>query len=292
MERITKLPPIQWALRHKQVVGSLTIIASLTFLGIFIANNPAILHTVITTSPMTLGILFILYCCLVLTNVAITYVTVRLCQKELSFKNSLLLTMYSTVVNFFGPLQSGPGVRALYLKTKIGLRIRDYMYFSLFYYAAFASINASLLFVHTLPLLTAGIIALGVILIIVMASRMHTHSARHLIAIYVVTLVQSLLMVAIYYTELHATHTMASLWQGLIYGSSANLSLFVSITPGAIGIREAFILFAQSLHHISLSSVITAGILDRAFYVVFLLALLVISSVFHLNDTLLRKKKA
>ena len=51
---------------------------------------------------------------------------------------------------------------------------------------------------------------------------------------------------------------------------AANFSLFVAITPGAIGIREAFLVFSESLHHIPHDIVISANILDRGIYVVFL----------------------
>jgi uncharacterized membrane protein YbhN (UPF0104 family) len=71
--------------------------------------------------------------------------------------------------------------------------------------------------------------------------------------------------------------------RALIYGGSANLSLFVSITPGGIGFREAFLVFARGLHHVPINTIVSAGIVDRAFYVLFLAALLVFSSLLHLR---------
>jgi uncharacterized membrane protein YbhN (UPF0104 family) len=108
------------------------------------------------------------------------------------------------------------------------------------------------------------------------------------------TILQIILMTTIYFIELHATNAAAnySYLQALVYSASANLSLFVSLTPGGIGIRESFIVFAQSLHHIPLSSVIAAGILDRAFYILFLVLLFIFSSSMHLQNMFTRKKTA
>jgi uncharacterized membrane protein YbhN (UPF0104 family) len=62
--------------------------------------------------------------------------------------------------------------------------------------------------------------------------------------------------------------------------------MFAALTPGAIGIREAFLVFTQNLHHISSSTIVAANILDRAIYLVFLglLFLLVVST--HAKDKL------
>jgi uncharacterized membrane protein YbhN (UPF0104 family) len=61
--------------------------------------------------------------------------------------------------------------------------------------------------------------------------------------------------------------------QAVIYSGAANLSLFVALTPGAIGFRESFLLFSRHLHHISNSSIVAANIIDRAMYIILLLIL-------------------
>jgi uncharacterized membrane protein YbhN (UPF0104 family) len=62
----------------------------------------------------------------------------------------------------------------------------------------------------------------------------------------------------------------------MVYTGAANLALFVSLTPGAIGFRESFLVFSQHLHHISNSTIVAANILDRAMYLVLLLILALI----------------
>jgi len=59
----------------------------------------------------------------------------------------------------------------------------------------------------------------------------------------------------------------------VIYTGAANFALFVSITPGAIGFRESFLLFSQHLHHIDSSTIVAANLIDRSVYIVLLLLL-------------------
>lgn len=291
MERIKNFPLIRWFLTHRRALGVAIIVITLGLLIWYVSIHPEILHSVLQTSPWVLLALLLLYGAMIGINVLITYYTIKLCRKTLPIKNTLYLSVYSSVINFFGPLQSGPAVRAAYLKTKIGLRIRDYTYTMLFYYFAFAAINASLLFLTTVPLLTVMGIIIGVLLIIFGTRRFKfADRSRYVLAIYIVAVIQVILTAIIYLVELNATGTHAGIGQSFVYAGSANLSLFVSLTPGAIGIREAFLLFTQSLHGISPAAIVSSGILDRAFYVVFLIAMFLVASAFHVRDAVLPKK--
>lgn len=291
MQKLSNLPGLKWFSAHKRLVGAAVLVITFVSLGWYLSIHPSIVDKVLHTNPWVLLALFVLYSGMIAVNVGITHMTVKLCRKDLPLKNTFLLSVYSSVANFFGPLQSGPAVRAVYLKSKIGLRIRDYTYTMLFYYLAFGAINASLLFLRTAPLLTVLGIAAGIILIIYGTRRYNfADRSRYVLGIYIITVIQVLLTVVIYHTELHATGTQASWSQTFVYSGSSNLSLFVSLTPGGIGVREAFLLFTQSLHGISPYSIVAAGILDRAFYISFLVVLLILTSAFHVRDTILPKK--
>jgi uncharacterized membrane protein YbhN (UPF0104 family) len=164
----------------------------------------------------------------------------------------------------------------------------------LFYYFSFGALNVSLLFINKLPWLTVlGIIATIAITIFGVNKLGFGAMKKYVFYIFLLTAVQIIFLVLTYSVELHAVspHAHYSLWQAISYTGSANLSLFVSLTPGAIGIREAFLIFAQSLHNISLSSIIAAGVVDRAVYIIFLVLLFVISSSMHLKDAFVTKKK-
>ena len=291
LTRLKHAPFYTWIKAHKKALGGLIIGTTFVLLFWYVYTHPEILESILNISPLDIIRLTILYSALIAVNIAIVYVTVRLCRKELSLKNSTLLSIYSSLINFFGPLQSGPGARAVYLKAKIGLGIREYTYAMLFYYFAYAAISASLIFVTTLPLLTIVGIAAGILITAFGVRKFGFQDrAKYIIAIYLITVVQVLVMALVYYIELHIVHSSATIGQALSYAGSANLALFVSLTPGAIGIREAFLLFTQSLHGISTDYIVAAGIIDRAFYTIFLIVLLIFSALFHLNESILVKR--
>jgi uncharacterized membrane protein YbhN (UPF0104 family) len=199
--------------------------------------------------------------------------------------------VYSTVSNFFGPLQSGPGIRAVYLKTRLGMRLRDYTYATLFYFFVFAVVNGALLFSTSAPWLTVAALVAGLAVILVVVRRAGVgHRWPHLFAIATITVLQVIVMATVYFVEINAVGTGSYTFaQALVYSASASLSLFVSITPGAIGIREGFLIFAERLHGVPIDTIVAAGIVDRAFYAIFLGLLFVISSIFHVGRMLRAK---
>jgi uncharacterized membrane protein YbhN (UPF0104 family) len=292
MKRFSQYPAVAWVRKYKKPLAIIIIVLSLVLLVIYTVLHPELIAHLMRTDPRILVILFVLYGLIIITQLFIMLAVIRLCGKQLGLKRGVLLSIYSTLINFFGPLQSGPSARAVYLKATIKLRIRDYILATMYYYFAFAAISGSLLFINTLPILSVLGIVFSIIITIIGTKRLHFDKlSKYIFIIYIVTAFQVLITATIYYLELNVTstsHYTAS--QAFVYTASANLSMFVSITPGAIGIREAFVVFAQSLHHIPLVSIVAAGVLDRAFYIVFLLILFIFTSGIHLQDMFSRKQ--
>lgn len=211
---------------------------------------------------------------------------------KIHFVENILLTGYSSIVNFFGPLQSGPGVRAVYLKKKHGVKIKDFSVTLVIFYVFFAAINGAVILWAVLSKYSSPtvsvMVTLGIILLTILAVYMARKSPvvnrtlkrarftdRNLWLIALCALLLILTTVFIYTIELiHLTDI--SLPQAFIYTAVANFSLFVSLTPGAIGFRESFVLLSQQLHKIDTESIISANIIDRAFYIIFLLGLFLI----------------
>jgi uncharacterized membrane protein YbhN (UPF0104 family) len=225
---------------------------------------------------------------LVLINVA----TLRLCRVKLSIHENLLLTAYTAVINFFGPLQSGPAFRAIYLKRKHHLDLKHYAAATLMYYFFFAGFSGIFLLSGLLkwwlvPLSAVGIlIVLGLTRTPWLARRLQQIDLAGWYYLAGATLLQVSLLAIIYYTELHSLSLHIRLSQAVIYTGAANFALFVSLTPGAIGFRESFLVFSERLHHISGSLIIAANIIDRAMYVVLLLILSVFLLLTHAKKQL------
>jgi hypothetical protein len=293
LESFSSSAPVIFIKAHKKFLSLSIIVLFFAFFGYYIVLNPSVLRAVIQVGPLVALSVLILYFLVLLTNVAIMHIAIRLHDKHMPLGQNFLLVIYSSLVNFFGPLQSGPGVRAVYLKAKLGLRIRDYTYATLVYYLAFGLLNLSLLFITVSVWITlAGFVIAGVFTML--ASRFFSSPRKrtYALGIFIATLVQVILMVSIYTVELQAVSTTQSLTllQTASYTGSANLSLFVSLTPGGIGVREAFLVFTQSLHQVQLSSIVASGIVDRALYIILLGILFIVSSGMHLRQLFTSKK--
>lgn len=224
-------------------------------------------------------------------------VLVRMTGKQLKPTENILLTIYSSIANFFGPLQSGPGVRAAYLKSKHKVSLRAYFLVTLLYYATFAVMNAFCLLVGTRPWwqavaasIGATIISYGIIRFAASrrrkeASLLHI-TPRLVTALILLTATQIFFIGLRYYFALQAAHAHVSIGQAISYTGAANFAVFVSITPDGVGIREAFLLFAQNIHHVSTHSIVAANIIDRATFVLFLGILFLIALALHAKDRL------
>ncbi len=227
----------------------------------------------------TLGILLALYICTVGALVLIFTATLRLCKLRIETSEISLLTAYSSVINFFGPLQSGPAFRAVYLYQKYKLNLKAYAMATLVYYLFFGFFSCLFLvsgifgwWTLLLSIVGAGLI-FGAVRTRWIAPRLRSLDMRGWYYLAVATFIQVSLMAVIYTIELRAVDASINVSQAIIYTGAANLALFVSLTPGAIGFREAFLLFSEQLHHIGPSVIVATNILDRTLYITLMLLL-------------------
>jgi uncharacterized membrane protein YbhN (UPF0104 family) len=286
----------QPAFKHSAVIAVLlvTIIAFIRFF----AEHPNYIHQLGRVSPWWIVGVVLLNVPMVGLLVLLTATSLALCGERLSWKENFLLTAYSSIVNFFGPLQSGPGVRAVYLKTRHQVRLRDYTLASLLYYGLFAFFSALFLLIGTRPwwqttLALAAVAGLSYLLIrwFIRKDKKKNDSQfalrpRALSALLIITFLQVLLTTITYFVELKAVNSHITWGQAVSYAGAANFALFVSITPDAIGFRESFLYVSQKLHHVSTANILSANIIDRGAYVIFLVLLFLLVLSMHAKDKL------
>lgn len=274
------------------------IVLLLTGLGFiyYFLKHPSTISTLTSLNLINLLELLTLYLFTIILLGLILNCSLRLAGISMGMKENLLLTIYSTIVNFFGPLQSGPGVRAVYLKKRFGLKIKNFLLITLIYYAFFALISAVFLFIFSRPLWQASAILLLFACLVasgfyILKSRLKISEkikldVSLLLKLFILTLVQLSIVAVVYYIELHSINRAINFRQALTYTGAANFALFVSLTPGAIGFREAFLLLSQRLHHISTTNVLAASLIDRAVYVLLLGILFLVALGSHAKDKL------
>lgn len=264
---------MQRRITWRPIVASLVLLVTIVVFVNYFVTHPEVKQELTQISLALVGLLLILYFAFVGSLALVNSAALRLCQKSISGAESLLLTMYSSVINFFGPLQSGPAFRAAYLKKKHGVKIKDYTLASLVYYFFYGLFSGLLLLSGVLH--WWALVILGGVLIGLLSFRhsLGSLNLKHWPYMAGATLLQISLLVVIFYIELYSVAPDIKLEQVLIYTGAANLALFVSITPAAIGFRESFLLLSQNLHHIETSTIVAASTIDRAVYVVLLVIL-------------------
>jgi len=264
-----------WRLAAAIIILAATVAAFIYYF----ATHPSVRQQLHRTSPAVLLLILLLYSGTIVALALVNAATLQLCKIRMPASESLLLTAYSAVVNFFGPLQSGPAFRAVYLKKKYGVGLKNYTVATFMYYFFFAAFSGLFLLSGILKWWLVVLVLLGILLMIVLRrdrrfnSRFKNLDLAGCYYLAGAAFLQVSLIAAVYYTELRSVAPGTHLSQAIVYTGAANFALFVSLTPGAIGFRESFLVFSRHLHHISNSTIVAASILDRAMYIVLLLTL-------------------
>ena len=282
--------------KHLKTALGMALLA--TTIGIFVwylHGHPEIVDKLRDVSPLTLLLLILCYSVWFGALAVVLQISMRMYNKSMPAQENLLLSAYSSLINFFGPGQSGPGLRGIYLKKRHNLRIKDYIFATLLYYACYAIISAYMMFAGSRPwwqtlglVLMAGGGSAFILRWYAKRSDIKNRPAftRYIGWIFAATTVQLAAQAVIYAIEIHAVSNHISVGQIISYTGAANFALFAALTPGAIGIREAFLIFTQNLHHISNSVIVAANVIDRAAYIVFLGVLFVLVLSLHAGKKL------
>ncbi|MDB5169381.1 MAG: hypothetical protein JWO41_737 [Candidatus Saccharibacteria bacterium] len=276
---------------RKAIISFVIVTATIVSFALFFSHHPEVGRELRHTPPARLAILVALYAVFTASIGLILNATVRLCNVTIPRRESMLITMYSAIINFFGPLQSGPAFRAAYLKKKYDVSLKLYGLATLGYYIAYGLINGIFLLagwsLWVLALIPLGLLSARFILPLLPIKSLQKLNLKAWSYLCIATALQVGLVSVIFYLELHGISHSISIRQAIIYSGAANLALFVSLTPGAIGFRESFLFFSQRLHHIPSDIIVSANILDRTAYISMLLIITVYLFASHTRSRLL-----
>jgi len=274
----------------------LLVLAIIVF-GYYIDKHSYLIDRLKTISPWIIVWLTLLYGLWFLALSLIIKFSLRICNIKLPNKENILLNAYSTIVNFFVPGQGGPAVRGAYLYKKYKLNIRLYIFVTLIYYLIYGLINSLITFSSTsfwwilIPLIFLVFLlsyygGRKYISKFKIESRELDLKLKNIIYLCLATLFQVLIVIVINIVELHSVNKSISFRQIMVYTGVENLTVFVALTPGAIGIREGFLIFSRKLHHITIVNIISASIIDRAIFIIVLAILLIYIIASHAKSKL------
>lgn len=282
--------------RLKFVLALVLLVATVLVFVRYAATHPEVLERLKDTNPALMVLLLICYGVWFFALVWYLGISVRMYGKSMTRQENVLLSAYSSLLNFFGPGQSGPAFRGLYLKKRHGLPLKKYIFTTLLYYGFYAILSALLLCAGSRPwwqtvlaVAAAGGVSYVVIRRYARRAKVQQEpgvNLRNLTLLFAATVLQVGIQAIIFYIELRDVSGSVSVSQALTYTGAANFALFVSITPAAIGIREAFLVFSQNLHHIGSTVIVAANVIDRAMYLLLLGVLFILVLALHAKKTL------
>ena len=274
----------------KATLAAIVLIITALVVGDYLYTHPHLVDALVHISFGTILGIIAAYTAAFIGLAMILYYSVQLYGKRISLRETSMLNAYSSVTNFFGPGQSGSGIRAVYLKVKHGLRVRSFIFSSLIYYAIYSVISVVMLLAGAGLWLWAAVAALAAVLVSYGVIRLYRRRSKGregivnpaaLVGILVGTVLQVASLAVVYYLEVTSVHPGITVQQVVSYTGGANMSLFIALTPGAIGIREALLVVVGSLHHIDNNTIVAAGVIDRAVYMIYLGLLFVAVAAMH-----------
>jgi uncharacterized protein (TIRG00374 family) len=288
-----------------KLTGKVLTTVFIVALLIYLVINPHIVTSLRHTDWYLLLGVALLHVLVIWLNGLFTREIVKVFGKYISGGESFYLSIISTVGNFLMPFRGGAGIRAVYLKKKHGL---DYSYFASTmsgnYLIVFLILSLlglyALAAVHVIEkvysvwlyLLFAGVFVSTVLVMsfelraidrlagyragrIINSMLEGWHSIRTnrtlLLRLMILTLFTIAASMGVYYIEFAAIGIKLSLLQVMLYSVLSSMTLFISITPGSIGIRESVFLIFSSILMITDEQIIQAAIIDRGTLTVVLL---------------------
>jgi uncharacterized membrane protein YbhN (UPF0104 family) len=287
--------------KYKPLLSVLLVLIAISVAAYYLTEHHSLVVQLVHTPPLVVAAVLALYAIMFGVLVLILKATVNICNKQITQAENSQLNANSLFINFFVPGQGGPIYRGVYLYKKHRLKVKNYIIATLIYYVIYAVISIFMLSVAVRPwwqttsfsLIVAGG---GIVAVKTYSQRvkLKKHSlnlgVKAISYLLLATLAQALIQAIIYAVELHSVNNHISPMQIVTYTGAANLALFVALTPGAIGIRESFLIFTRNLHHISSANIVIANVIDRSVYLVFLLILIALSVAIQMRGKFQFKK--
>lgn len=242
-------------------------------------------------SPIFILIILIGQLIIIGSNVAILITLVRLTGKNISLSMASKIIAYSSVVNFFGFLQAGLGVRAWYLKKYKKISFKLYSLLTLIQYMFIFSlaflmiiigliINGQFGLLEFLSILGVSCLGIFILLKFILPKYVGDHKFykqinRSVTNKKVLSLIGGLLLLSViqlagstlaFAAELSAIGVQYGAGSILIYSGLAQFSILIALTPGALGFKEGILLALKEKMMISSSEIIISSTLDRLVY--------------------------
>jgi len=276
-------------LKNKYVKIVILLLALAAF-AYYYANNSSKFEVIADIQWWQLLLIIIGQTTVIVSNVLILVIFGLFLNKKIPILDSARITAYSSLVNFFGFLQGGLGLRGVYLKYKVGMSFKNYFSLTALQYLLLFSLSGILigagLILYSGPSLIVTAWVFSLLLAITVTAFVfikmppkYTDKAKQLLSrirdliqynLVLFLLAAIVLQLAgsflVGFTELQAIGADITINSLLIYTGVSQFSILIAVTPGAIGIREGLLLIVQEQMHLTVDDIVLAATLDRVVY--------------------------
>lgn len=295
----------------KKYLANILTILVIIFFGLYIYNNFDDFLVLGSISPAKIFSLLCLYGATFITNAYVYKIFFAYFNQKIDMSECVSFSIYSGIANLVMPFRSGAVARAVYFKNKFGLGITDFVsILGGTYLISFAVLAVSgligifalspeqnagyyllvgflclILFCCLIPILFKvsipdKFIALKLLLIgkifgklaaITKAWNDISKSKKILWKLVLMVVINFLLTVAIAAVEFETIGISLAFAQLVLYSALSGLSMFVSITPSALGIREFVFILTSQIMGIGNQAILNVAVIDRMVLVLFLI---------------------
>ncbi len=252
--------------RLTRFLSTAALLVSVVWIGWYVRSNPAVVEVVRGVSVGHVGVLLGLILGIFATNGLFTRSILSAYGHDFSVREAALLAVTTTAANYVLPGRSGAGVRALYLKGRVGFSLVDFFATLSGLLIVGLCVNGSLGIISIVLLTLSGrpfdpyVAAVFITAVVgsaaAIAVPIEISAERRLLTrvlggwkriyqcptllgkVVAITLAQSALMLCQTWVAFHAVHVAAPLADTLFFTSAKSLALLATITPGAIGVVE------------------------------------------------------
>lgn len=268
----------------------------------YVFTNKDDLQPLLEIEPGYIGLIFLTQLTMIFSNGLFIKIILTPFKKFIAVKEAFYVSILSTVGNFFAPVGAGFGFRAVYLKRKHGLTYSNYFstlsgnYIIVFLVTSVFGLLGILLlreeFNYPALIITAiftAMLAGSIILMVLKPSQIPsvsdgrgvlkkvgrlisdivkgwTYVAAHkslLFKLIVLTTVNLFLAVVVLFFITTSLHIDVSIPALLLLSVLGSLSLFINITPGNLGVKEAVFIFSSTMLGLSVNNIILIALIDR-----------------------------
>jgi len=274
------------------------------FFSYYIATHLSDFKVFLRVSPRYIVIIAGLYLSFLVVNGACLKFIILDFGINLEFFEYTIISIFTTFTNTFLPFRGGAGARAVYLKKKYNLSYFNFVASLAGNYVIVFSLNSAVALIvmaflylrngyYSLPV--AGVflsIFVAILYAIIFAPKNFNFipikfvrekgniiikgwdtirtNVKNMLTLYVLALVNLFLISLMTLFEFYAlgiktiTGESVNFLQALFLATVNSLSLFISITPASLGIRESLLMLVSNIVNIESSAALSISLLERA----------------------------